>query len=196
MKFTLLAGAISVISQVSAVIIVNPWADTTWVSGGQGEITWKITTADAGLKCEIYMLNGDYKNSNLVAQVTNPATPVDCSVGKYAIYPLNDFASGKYWIRIGQRSTGNWAYSAPFDFKGNGTAKPESIVVTPTAVKSNSTTAAVITTAPATTSTAKSSSSSSAETSKTTSNESGAPMMSISSAVIALGAIAAVALIL
>jgi hypothetical protein len=40
------------------------------------------------------------------------------------MYPLNDFAAGQYWIRIGQNSTGNWYYSGLFTFSGNGTSKP------------------------------------------------------------------------
>lgn len=40
------------------------------------------------------------------------------------MYPLNDFAAGSYWIRIGQASSGNWAYSSPFQFNGTGAAKP------------------------------------------------------------------------
>lgn len=40
------------------------------------------------------------------------------------MYPLNDFASGQYWIRIGQASTNTWAYSGAFSFVGNGTASP------------------------------------------------------------------------
>jgi hypothetical protein len=37
---------------------------------------------------------------------------------------LNDFAAGKYSIRIGQASTGNWYYSGLFTFNGTGSSKP------------------------------------------------------------------------
>lgn len=40
------------------------------------------------------------------------------------MYPLNDFASGQYWLRIGQAANNNWFYSGVFNFNGTGTARP------------------------------------------------------------------------
>ncbi|CAO0803506.1 unnamed protein product [Mucor circinelloides] len=213
MKFSLLtaAGVLAAINQATAVTIVTPWASTVWSAGGHGLITWNTTAADANLKCDIYMLNGEFTNSNIVAQITNPATPVDCSVGSYDMYPLNDFASGSYWIRIGQASTGNWAYSSPFKFNGTGAAKPVSVVsgassaAVPTGsanVTGNAAAAAAAATSsgskPVTTGAANanktSSASASASASPAASGASAA--MSINAAAVALGAIAAVALTL
>ncbi|GAA5812876.1 hypothetical protein MFLAVUS_006335 [Mucor flavus] len=198
MKFTILsaAGILAAISQASAIEIVTPWADTVWTAGGHGNITWKTTAADAGLKCDIYMLNGDIKNSNIVAQVTDPATPIDCSVGIYDIHPLGDFANGKYSIRIGQAATASWAYSSLFTFKGNalapgaansatanGTApvipnangaKPSAIPTNTAALKANGTQSA---SAP----------------SSSTSTSGSESSLNMNSAAIALGAIAAIA---
>ncbi|KAI7896844.1 uncharacterized protein EV154DRAFT_490984 [Mucor mucedo] len=213
MKFTILsaAGILAAISQASAVTIVTPWASSPdWVSGGHGNITWTTTAADAGLKCDIYMLNGNVQNSNIVAQVTDPATPVDCSAGKFDIYPLGDFATGQYSIRIGQAATSTWVYSALFNFKGNGTSSPISVVASPSAV-ANGTAAAVPavsgvaasasgkapTATAAVSGGAKNSTSSSAAASASASTVSGAESsMNMNSAAIALGAIAAIALAL
>lgn len=207
MKFSLLsaAGILAAVSQASAVTIVTPWANSVWTAGGHGDITWNATAADAGLKCDIYLLNGDYKNSNIVAQVTNPATPVDCSVGKFDIYPLNDFAAGNYWIRIGQSATGNWAYSGVFKFEGKGTSSPVSVVGTPSAVvngtnpgaavASASGSAPVATTIPTASAAAKNgTASASASASASSTAKSGAESaMNVNTAAVALGAIAAIA---
>ncbi|KAI9482870.1 MAG: hypothetical protein EXX96DRAFT_605969 [Benjaminiella poitrasii] len=208
MKFVLLAGVISALSQVSAVTIVTPWAQSVWTAGGHGEITWNASATDATLKCDIYMLNGDFKNSNIVAQITDPATPVDCSAGKYDMYPLNDFASGQYWIRIGQASTGNWAYSSAFQFNGNGTSKPQSVVQPIATAAGNGTTVTVPTPVAATNgtnnaankpvltasgTTAKPSSIDANKSATSATPDSGASMVSINTAAVALGAIAAMA---
>ncbi|KAI8992086.1 hypothetical protein BDF20DRAFT_904391 [Mycotypha africana] len=136
MKFAFftVTGLLTAVSNVAAVTIVTPWAQTVWTAGGHGNITWTTTASDAGLKCDMYLLNGDFKNSNIVAQITDPSTPVDCSIGRYDMHPLNDFASGTYWVRIGQASTGTWSYSSAFQFKGNGTASPVSIAANPSGV--------------------------------------------------------------
>ncbi|KAF1801200.1 hypothetical protein V8B55DRAFT_1528697 [Mucor lusitanicus] len=211
MKFSLLtaAGVLAAINQASAVTIVTPWASTVWSAGGHGLITWNTTAADANLKCDIYMLNGEFTNSNIVAQITDPATPVDCSVGSYDMYPLNDFASGSYWIRIGQASTGNWAYSSPFKFNGTGAAKPVSIVsgASAAAVPTNSTsvtgTAAAAASAASATKAATTGASSASKSASASASASASPAssgasaaMSINAAAVALGAIAAVALTL
>ncbi|KAI9300486.1 hypothetical protein BJ944DRAFT_272968, partial [Cunninghamella echinulata] len=104
--------------------IITPWANSTWVSGQHGLITWKSDANEAKLKCDIQLMNGNAANANMVAYVTAPATPVDCSANSYDIYPLNDFAAGKYSIRIGQIATNTWAYSGLFEFQGKGNAKP------------------------------------------------------------------------
>ncbi|ORZ05449.1 hypothetical protein BCR42DRAFT_428321 [Absidia repens] len=108
----------------AAITIVTPWADTTWNSGAHGNITWKAAGTDANQKCEIQLLNGNSSNANLVAYVTDPKLPVDCTSGSFDIYPLNDFAAGKYSIRIGQSASSTWAYSGVFNFVGKGAAKP------------------------------------------------------------------------
>ncbi|KAI9332407.1 hypothetical protein BD770DRAFT_354786 [Pilaira anomala] len=203
MKFTILsaAGILAAISQASAleVCIVTPWADTVWTSGGHGNITWKTTAADVGTKCDIYMLNGDIKNSNIVAQVTDPATPVDCSLGIYDIHPLGDFATGKYSIRIGQSATNTWVYSSLFQFNGNGTHSPISLAPTTSATVVNGTTPAVSSgvkpnAAVATATAAKASGSAavSAAQASTTTESSGASL-NMNTAAVALGAVAAIA---
>lgn len=76
--------------------------------------------------------------------MTNPQSPVKCGVNEFEvrkscrpkkevglnskltlpiwqIAPLNDFKSGKYWVRIGQADTNTWTYSGVFDFEGKGT---------------------------------------------------------------------------
>ncbi|CEP10549.1 hypothetical protein [Parasitella parasitica] len=205
MKFSVLsaAGLFAAINQAMAVTIVTPWANTVWSAGGHGLISWNTTSADAGLKCDIYMLNGEYTNSNIVAQITDPSTPVDCSVGSYDMYPLNDFSSGSYWIRIGQASTGSWAYSSPFQFNGTGGARPVSIAsgastaAVPTGTAAAAAAAAtgnnkvVATAAPAA---GNKVASVGAMASASASSTSAATTVSINAAAIALGAIAAVAL--
>ncbi|KAI8076327.1 uncharacterized protein BX664DRAFT_270956, partial [Halteromyces radiatus] len=126
MKFTVIATTTLAVASVAqaAITIVTPWADTTWNAGAHGAITWKTSGTDATQKCEIQLLNGNSSNANLVAYITDPKLPTDCSVGSFDIYPLNDFASGKYSIRIGQSASSTWAYSGVFNFVGNGSAKP------------------------------------------------------------------------
>ncbi|KAI8990122.1 hypothetical protein BDB01DRAFT_780103 [Pilobolus umbonatus] len=196
MKFTLLSAAgLLTATQVAAVTIVTPWAQTVWTAGGKGDITWNATAADAGLKCDIQMMNGEYKNSNMVAQVSNPETPLDCSVGKFQIYPLNDFAAGDYWIRIGQ-APDSWAYSGVFKFDGKGTSKPFSVVgvtnpsspVTPAASSTNKA-------ASSSGALAKNAASKTGDAAEAT-ETSAAVGISMSNAAIALGAIAAIAVAL
>ncbi|KAI9498734.1 hypothetical protein BDB00DRAFT_401075 [Zychaea mexicana] len=122
---TALAVIASATYSAAEIKVVSPWADTTWTSGGRGNITWTTESSDAKKDCHIQMMNGNATNSNMVAYVTAPDTPVKCSTESYQIHPLNDFAAGKYWIRIGQTDAADsWAYSGVFEFKGNGTAKP------------------------------------------------------------------------
>ncbi|KAI9258834.1 hypothetical protein BDA99DRAFT_514296 [Phascolomyces articulosus] len=114
--------------------VVSPWGSTVWNAGGTGDITWTTEKADASKNCHIQMMNGNITNSNMVAYVTAPDTPVKCSMEKYQIKPLNDFEAGKYWIRIGQTDdAASWAYSGVFQFKGNGTAKPFHLASNPAA---------------------------------------------------------------
>ncbi|KAI8145165.1 hypothetical protein BJV82DRAFT_605138 [Fennellomyces sp. T-0311] len=120
-----LALAASASTAAATITVITPWADTTWTSGGRGNITWNTDAADNSKDCHIQMMNGNATNSNMVAYVTAPETPVKCSVKSYEIYPLNDFASGDYWIRVGQTDDAkSWGYSGVFKFKGNGTARP------------------------------------------------------------------------
>ncbi|KAJ8652760.1 hypothetical protein O0I10_011565 [Lichtheimia ornata] len=124
MKSILLCTA-ALLSAVSAKItIVTPWAETTWTAGGHGNITWTSEKSDASQECQIQLMNGNASNANMVAFITSPASPVKCSDNRFDIYPLNDFESGKYWVRIGQRESDTWAYSGVFNFKGNGSATP------------------------------------------------------------------------
>ncbi|CAO3645886.1 unnamed protein product [Cunninghamella echinulata] len=125
MKFTAVASALTLASVAQAVTVITPWANSTWVSGGDGVITWKSDANEAKLKCDIQLMNGNAANANMVAFVTAPETPVACSDNSYKISPINDFASGKYSIRVGQISTNTWAYSGLFEFQGKGTAQPK-----------------------------------------------------------------------
>ncbi|KAJ2963937.1 hypothetical protein NQZ79_g1098 [Umbelopsis isabellina] len=122
MKFSvsaLLAVACASAASATTITVVTPWASTVWNSGGVGDITWNTTsTGGAALTtCSIDMLGGSSTNAEIVAHVT--ATPIDCSVGKFEITPLGDFASGQYWLRIGAEP--NWFYSGKFQFTGKGT---------------------------------------------------------------------------
>ncbi|KAL0081411.1 hypothetical protein J3Q64DRAFT_1754923 [Phycomyces blakesleeanus] len=126
--FSTLAVLAAVVNTASAATFITPWANSTWTAGGHGNITWTASADEAALNCEIQMLNGEVGNANLVAYVTNPASPIACSAGKFDIYPLNDFASGKYSLRIGQSATGNWGYSGVFNFVGGGTIAPLVVV--------------------------------------------------------------------
>ncbi|KAJ8656215.1 hypothetical protein O0I10_008009 [Lichtheimia ornata] len=125
-SFLLSAATLAAIATNAAatITVIAPWGSDVWNAGGQGNITWKHESADANLDCEIQMMNGNSSNSNMVAYITDPKSPVKCSADAFNIYPLNDFGSGDYWIRIGQSDKNNWAYSGVFKFKGNGTAKP------------------------------------------------------------------------
>ncbi|RCH80849.1 hypothetical protein CU097_000315, partial [Rhizopus azygosporus] len=92
--FLTAAAVVAAASQAAASItVVTPWASSTWSAGGHGEISWNATAPENALNCDIQLMNGEAKNANLVAQITNPATPIACSAGKYDMYPLNDFAS-------------------------------------------------------------------------------------------------------
>ncbi|ORY91074.1 hypothetical protein BCR43DRAFT_498466 [Syncephalastrum racemosum] len=166
------------------ITVVTPWADSTWTAGGHGNITWKSTSADANTKCEIQLMNGNASNSNMVAYVTSPGSPVSCSADQYDIYPLNDFAAGKYWIRIGSNST--WAYSGVFNFKGNGTAAPLQL-----ASNGGSSVAAAATAKSTAATTGKSSSSASASASHSGSADSGAASVQSTFVAVAGGAIMA-----
>ncbi|KAG2171791.1 hypothetical protein INT43_008171, partial [Umbelopsis isabellina] len=122
MKFTvsaLLAVACASAASATTITVVTPWASTVWNSGGVGDITWNTSsTGGAALTtCSIDMLGGSSTNAEIVAHVT--AAPIDCSLGKFEITPLGDFASGQYWLRIGAEP--NWFYSGKFQFTGKGT---------------------------------------------------------------------------
>ncbi|KAI9254878.1 hypothetical protein BY458DRAFT_520567 [Sporodiniella umbellata] len=141
MKSSLLiaAGVLSTASQVfGAINVITPWSTSVWTAGGNGNITWTATAPENALNCDIQLMSGDPKNQNIVAQITSPTTPIPCSAGKYDIHPINDFASGPYSIRIGQASTGTWAYSGSFTLNGTGAAKPISVVSAATAAASGS----------------------------------------------------------
>ncbi|KAI8377426.1 uncharacterized protein BYT42DRAFT_344067 [Radiomyces spectabilis] len=186
----------------AAITVVTPWADSLWTAGGHGNITWTTTAAEANLKCEIQMLNGNNTNANLVAYVTTPGTPVDCSVKQYDIHPLNDFAKGKYWIRIGQSSTNTWAYSGVFNFEGKGTANPLQIAtngsmpVSPSGAAAKNAAAAASTTIATTGSSSGSKSSGSNSASTTPDNAAGQMSMNTKAMVTIMGAgVAALALL-
>ncbi|ORZ22431.1 hypothetical protein BCR42DRAFT_433762 [Absidia repens] len=108
-----------------AVVFKDPWAGSkTWRAGEKADIKWTSGSTDADKLCDIQMLNGDTSNSNIVATVTNPNQPVKCGVNEFEIVPLNDFKTGKYWLRIGQAKANTWTYSGAFTFEGKGTALP------------------------------------------------------------------------
>ncbi|KAL1933613.1 hypothetical protein VTP01DRAFT_7703 [Rhizomucor pusillus] len=125
---SLALSAVALAASLSATLadinVVSPWSDSAWKSGGNGTITWNITPEEENMKCEIQLLNGDTANSNIVAYVTDPGAPVPCSDKAFNIEPLNDFAKGKYWIRIGHPGEKKWFYSHAFEFDGKGTAEP------------------------------------------------------------------------
>ncbi|KAH8555879.1 hypothetical protein BGW37DRAFT_478925 [Umbelopsis sp. PMI_123] len=121
MKFSLsaiLAVACATAASATTINVITPWSSTTWTAGGAGSITWNVTTAGspAFTLCSIDMLDGSATNANVVAHVTS--VPIDCSLGKFEITPLANFASGKYWLRIGSDPT--WFYSGQFTFQGTG----------------------------------------------------------------------------
>ncbi|KAI8874997.1 hypothetical protein K501DRAFT_203510, partial [Backusella circina FSU 941] len=205
MKSALLiaAGVVSAATQASAAIsIITPWGDTTWTSGGAGNITWTATGTDASAKCDIQLLNGNFTNANMVAEITATGSPVACSAGSYVITPLNDFASGSYWIRIGQSATANWYYSGVFKFSGKGTAAPLSLASSAGAVAASASASAPLSTAAGASASAAAvttgvvagknaaSASASASASSTTS---GASILTMSKVAAAAGAIAAIA---
>ncbi|KAG1563421.1 hypothetical protein G6F49_000050 [Rhizopus delemar] len=213
-SFFAAAGLVSAASQaLASITVVSPWGTSVWSAGGHGEITWNATTPESTLNCDIQLMNGEAKNANLVAQVTDPSTPIACSAGKYDIHPLNDFAAGKYSIRIGQASTGNWYYSGLFTFNGTGSSKPISVVSTATSLSGTAAAAAAAATGTAAAAAAAatgnpaasgnaaaigkaaaSGSAASASASATAlSTKSAANAISINSAALALGAVAAAA---
>ncbi|KAG2174054.1 hypothetical protein INT44_000168, partial [Umbelopsis vinacea] len=121
MKFSLsavLALACASAASATTITVVTPWASTIWTAGTTGSITWNTTSAGspALTTCSIDMLGGSATNANVVAHVTG--TAIDCNLGKYDITPLGDFATGKYWLRIGSDPT--WFYSGQFTFQGTG----------------------------------------------------------------------------
>ncbi|KAI9310928.1 hypothetical protein BX666DRAFT_1882058 [Dichotomocladium elegans] len=127
MKSLLLSAvtiAAAAANAAATITVISPWGNSVWVAGGHGNITWTTDAADANSNCEIQLMNGNASNSNMVAYVTAPGTPIKCSVNAYDIYPLNDFAAGDYWIRIGQSASNTWAYSGVFKFEGKGSANP------------------------------------------------------------------------
>ncbi|KAG0750117.1 hypothetical protein G6F57_000388 [Rhizopus arrhizus] len=200
-SFFAAAGLVSAASQaLASITVVSPWGTSVWSAGGHGEITWNATTPESTMNCDIQLMNGEAKNANLVAQVTDPSTPIACSAGKYDIHPLNDFAAGKYSIRIGQASTGNWYYSGLFTFNGTGSSKPVSVVSTATSLSGTAAAAAAAATGnPAASGNAaaigKAAASGSAASASATalSTKSAANTISINSAALALGAVAAAA---
>ncbi|CAO3683457.1 unnamed protein product [Umbelopsis ramanniana] len=122
MKFSLsavLALACASAASATTITVITPWASTVWTAGSTGSITWNTTTAGtpALTTCSIDMLSGSATNANVVAHVTG--TAIDCNLGKFDITPLGNFATGKYWLRIGSDPT--WFYSGQFDFQGTGT---------------------------------------------------------------------------
>lgn len=129
---------------------------------------------------------------------------------------MNDFAAGKYSIRIGQASTGNWYYSGLFTFNGTGSSKPVckflaqlqklnaniiiiAVVSTATSLSGTAAAAAAATGNPAASGNAaaigKAAASGSAASASATalSTKSAANTISINSAALALGAVAAAA---
>ncbi|KAI8329137.1 hypothetical protein BC941DRAFT_363039, partial [Chlamydoabsidia padenii] len=176
--------------------IVTPWADTTWNSGGHGNITWKATGADLTQKCEIQLLNGNSTNANLVAYVTDPKLPADCSSGSFDIYPLNDFAAGKYSIRIGQSASSTWAYSGVFNFVGKGAAKPLQLASGAAPVASSSVTNAAGNTTASTVTTGKTNSTSTSTSASSTSTNGASSCSSISMIAVAAAGLSALAMAL
>lgn len=127
MKALVFLLAILAVAHATTLAVVTPWGTTTWIAGGIGDITWTVSPGGGQpdfTNCHIDLLGGEFTNANLVAHVTNPATPVACSAQKYQITPIGDFSTGKYWIRIGNAPDGPWFYSAAFQLTGNGSQRP------------------------------------------------------------------------
>ncbi|KAM3579346.1 hypothetical protein VKS41_008205 [Umbelopsis sp. WA50703] len=201
MKFTLsalLAVACASAASATTITVVTPWASTVWNSGGVGNITW--TTSSTGgtalTTCSIDMLGGSSTNAEIVAHVT--ASPIDCSVGKFAITPLGDFAAGQYWLRIGAEP--NWFYSGKFQFNGKGTVgavsaayNASSAAVMPTASISmaSGASASLMATASGSGKSAMASASASASASGKTSGSSSVQVSLVAASVAAFGAAAA-----
>ncbi|RUS32995.1 hypothetical protein BC938DRAFT_473568 [Jimgerdemannia flammicorona] len=115
-------------AQATVITVISPWGTSTWIAGGAGDITWSSTSGGGPdfTTCSIDLLNGDPKAANLVAHITDPATPIAVSAGKFRIQPIGDFPAGNnYWIRMGNDP--NWFYSHTFNFSGKGTIPPLSM---------------------------------------------------------------------
>ncbi|CAO3692345.1 unnamed protein product [Rhizopus stolonifer] len=190
----LISGLVLTASQaLAAITVITPWSTSVWTAGGTGEITWNVTAPESTLNCDIQLLNGDTANQNLVAQITSTSTPIACSAGKYGIYPINDFASGQYSIRIGQSATNNWYYSGLFTFNGTGTSKPISVVSSATAISGTAAAAAAATSGAIPIGKAAASGSAAAVSASATTVSSDAHSVTFHSAAVALGAVAAAA---
>ncbi|KAJ8655680.1 hypothetical protein O0I10_008565 [Lichtheimia ornata] len=100
------------------IALLEPWANTTWTSGGKGNIHWKSEASENNVFCDIQLMNGNITDGQLVAYITDPHAPVLCSSNSYTVSPLNDLSDGLYWIRVGTKD--RWAYSHQFRFKGSG----------------------------------------------------------------------------
>ncbi|CDS07242.1 hypothetical protein LRAMOSA01191 [Lichtheimia ramosa] len=100
------------------IALLEPWANTTWHSGGKGTIRWKSEASENNVMCDIQLMNGNKSDGQVVAHITDPHAPVSCSSNSYNVSPLNDLSEGLYWIRVGTKD--RWAYSHPFQFQGSG----------------------------------------------------------------------------
>ncbi|KAI7905767.1 uncharacterized protein BX663DRAFT_549728 [Cokeromyces recurvatus] len=124
MKFTTAAIFAALATAVSASFtILEPWSATTWESGKSGTVSWTSTPDEAGKKCEIHLLTGPSDNAIFVANLTANGNLVPCEFIAATFYPLPDYATGNYFVRLGENGASYeyYAYSANFHFIGNGT---------------------------------------------------------------------------
>ncbi|KAI8065206.1 hypothetical protein BC940DRAFT_304453 [Gongronella butleri] len=121
MKSTVLALA-AVVSMANAIITFKePWTQSpAWKAGDKAMISWISDAQDVDKPCFIEMLTGDATNAKVVAAATDPKNPIKCGKQQLEVNHLNDFASGTYWLRIGQKDQNVWYYSGVFKFDGKG----------------------------------------------------------------------------
>ncbi|ORX49437.1 hypothetical protein DM01DRAFT_1338115 [Hesseltinella vesiculosa] len=107
----------------SAIITFKePWAQSgAWKAGDKAKISWIADSQDFEKPCFIELLTGDATNAQVVASATDAKNPVKCSQQQFEVTSLNDFRSGEYWLRIGQKQENIWYYSGVFKFDGKGT---------------------------------------------------------------------------
>ncbi|KAI7880081.1 hypothetical protein K492DRAFT_195406 [Lichtheimia hyalospora FSU 10163] len=88
------------------IALLEPWANTTWLSGGKGTIRWKSEASESNMLCDIQLMNGNSSDGQMVAYVTDPHSPVSCTSNSYTVSPLNDLSEGVIGFALAQRVAG------------------------------------------------------------------------------------------